>query len=118
MSTGKPTATPHASRSTGRTGHRVWGFVRRNWWLFTAVVVGVHLLAWTVSNPQRQEVNWILFTSNSPVGLVITVAVVLGALLALLISRQRQLGNPDARTAMPRRRPGPAGRRHKKGSRR
>lgn len=88
--------------------------VRRHWWLITAAAVGIHLVAWTFSNPQRQQVNWILFTSSPPLGLVIAVAVVLGALLAVLISHQRLLGNPDTKTVMPQRHKG-AGAQHGNG---
>lgn len=96
MSAAKQTAASGGSSQSRVAWRHRWVLVKRNWWLFTAAVVGFHLVFWTVKSPQKQEVNWILFTSDSPVGLVIAVAVVLGALLTLLIRQQRELGSSDS----------------------
>jgi uncharacterized integral membrane protein len=93
----QPAPTPQEPPRSRRATGRMWDFTRQHWWMLTAVVVAVHLLAWTVNNPEKQQVHWILFTKESPIGLVIAVAVVLGALLTLLIQRQRELGSSDRR---------------------
>ena len=92
-----PAASPHPTAGLGR---RILWWLVQHWWLVMAGVVGFHLLAWTIANPQHAQVNWILFTSDSPIGLVITVAVVFGALASFLISRQRHhLSRRDERQA-------------------
>ena len=86
---GRTGPAPSADPTVG-LGRRILRWLVQHWWLVMAGVVGFHLLAWTITNPQHAQVNWILFTSDSPVGLVITVAVLFGALASFLISRQRR----------------------------
>ena len=72
--------------------HGVLAFLRRYWWLFTALVVGAHVILWALNNPQTEIVHWIIFTTHSSLGVVIAVAFILGASFGRLISYQRRSG--------------------------
>ena len=72
--------------------HNLIAFCRRYWWLITALVVGAHLIAWAMNNPETQTVHWIFFTTHSSLGVAIAVAVILGAIFGHLISYQRRSG--------------------------
>ena len=80
-----------SGRSAGVMKHVVL-FVRRYWWLIMLAALGAHLLAWIAANPQSQRVRWIFATTNTPLGVVIAVSVVFGAVMALLIRFQRHAG--------------------------
>lgn len=74
------------------THHPVIAFLLDYWWLFFAVIVAAHVVAWTVGNTESTRVHWVFFTTNSSIGVVIAVAVVLGVLFTLLVSQQRSRG--------------------------
>ena len=85
-------AAPETNDPVPKRTRRVLAFCRRYWWLFTALVVGVHVILWALNNPQTQTVHWIIFTTDSSLGVVIAVAVILGAIFGHLISYQRRSG--------------------------
>ncbi|MEK6440619.1 LapA family protein [Pseudonocardia sp. T1-2H] len=91
-------AAPGASDQAPRPTHRALAFCRQYWWLFTAIVVGTHVIAWALSNSESQTVHWIFFTTHSSLGQVIAVAVILGAIFGHLIGYQRRSSRQKTRT--------------------
>jgi uncharacterized integral membrane protein len=80
----------NATQPTAAPSGGLRGLFRKYWWVVMTILVGGHLVAWTVKNPQPVKVNWVFFGTTTPVVVVIVVAALLGCALTLLVQHKRR----------------------------